>query len=335
LTTGPLLPAITKGANGPLIPAIVLRAGERASRRFLEFFTATIRNANTRAAYFHAVSRFMSWCEFHQLSLEHLEPIAIAAYIEEMMIKHSAPTVKQHLSAIRHLFDWLVVGQILPMNPAASVRGPKHVVKRGKTLVLSAEQARQLLDSIPIFRKDNRTGEAFPIVAGFRDRALIAVMAFSFARVSAAVHMDVEDYYQNGKRCWLRLHEKGGKHHEVPAHHAAEAYLDDYLAIAGIAGAAKTPLFRSVIGKADRLSGRRMSRKDILHMIKRRAKVADLPTRTCCHTFRATGITTYLQNKGTIENAQLIAAHESPRTTKLYDRRSDDISLDEIERIVI
>ena len=146
--------------------------------------------------------------------------------------------------------------------------------------------------------------------------------------------MRVEDYYQNGKRWWFRLHEKGGKRHEVPAHHNAEAYMDAYLAAAGIADQKKGPLFRSV-DKRRQLTDNPMTRTDVLRMIKRRASAAGLPSSTCCHTFRATGITAYLENGGTIENAQAIAAHESPRTTKLYDRTSDEITLDEVERIAI
>src|SRR4028119_289762 len=159
-------------------------------------------------------------------------------------------------------------------------------------------------------------------------------MVFSFARVSAVTRMRVEDYYQNGKRWWFRLHEKGGKRHEVPAHHNAEAYLDAYLEAANIAGEKKTPLFRT-IDKHRQLTDRPMYREDVLRMIKRRAEYTGLPATTCCHTFRATGITAYLENGGTIENAQAIGAHESPRTTKLYDRTSDEITLDEVERILI
>jgi len=210
------------------------------------------------------------------------------------------------------------------MNPASSVRGPKHIVKRGKTHVLSAEDARKLLDSIDI-----------SAVVGLRDRALIAVMVFSFARVGAVVGMKVEDFYQNGRRTWFRLHEKGGKFHEVPAHHNAEAYLDAYLEAAGIAQDKKTPLFRSTRANTKQLTANGLNRTDALRMIKRRALAAGLPVAVCCHTFRATGITAYLENGGTIENAQAIAAHESPRTTKLYDRTSDELTLDEIERIAI
>lgn len=189
--------------------------------------------------------------------------------------------------------------------------------------MLSAEEARQLLDSIDVTR-----------IAGVRDRALIATMVYSFARIGAVVAMNVEDYFQQGKRCWLRLHEKGGKRHEVPAHHSLEEYLDAYLAAAGITDEKKLPLFRT-LDRHRQLTERRLHLAEVLAMVKRRAGRAGLPENVCCHTFRATGITAYLDNGGTVENAQRIAAHESPRTTKLYDRTGDEVSLDEIERIVI
>lgn len=272
-------------------------------------------------AYMRALGPFLAWCKGRGLALGDIQPVHVATYVEQH--PGSKPTVKQHLAAIRMLFDWLVIGQVVPVNPAASVRGPKYVVRRGKTPVLRAEQARQLLDSIDVRN-----------IGGLRDRALIGVMVYSFARVSAVIGMRVEDYYQSGKRWWIRLHEKGGKRHEVPAHHNAEAYLDDYLEAAGIVGLKKSPLFRT-INKRRQLTVSPMYRSDVLRMIKRRAENAGLPASTCCHTFRATGITAYLENGGTIENAQAIAAHESPRTTKLYDRTADEITLDEVERILI
>jgi len=305
-------------------PAIIARSGRKAVKRFFEFFTANIRNKNTREAYYRALVDFFAWCDDRGFDLIDLEPIVVAAYVEYLGEVYSKPTIKQHLAAIRMCFDWLVTGQVLPMNPAASVRGPSYVIKRGKTPVLTADEARQLLDSIDI---------STPV--GLRDRAFIGVMVYSFARVSAVVGMRVEDYYQNGKRWWIRLHEKGGKFHEVPAHHNAEAYLDAYLRAAGIAEDAKSPLFRTAVGKSGRLSANSMTRGDALRMVKRRSLAAGLSPRVCCHTFRATGITAYLDNGGTIENAQAIAAHESPRTTKLYDRTGDEITLDEVERILI
>ena len=164
---------------------------------------------------------------------------------------YRAPTIKQHLAAIRRLFDWLVVGQVVPWNPTAAVRGQTHVVKRGKTPVLQPGEVRLLLNSIDT-----------AAVGGLRDRALMGVMIYSFARVSAVVNMDVDDYYQQGKRWWLRLHEKGGKHHALPVHHKAEAYLDAYLAGAGIAAERGSPLWRSLT-RTRELGERRMSRVDV------------------------------------------------------------------------
>src|SRR5213080_4193637 len=260
------------------LPRLIARAGEKASWRFIEFFTATIRNKNTRFAYAQAVTQFFVWCENHRvMELDQIRPVIVAGYIEELQLTRSAPTVKQHLAAIRMLFDWLVIGQIIETNPASSVRGPKHVVKRGKTPVLKADEARRLLDSI---KTDT--------IVGLRDRALIALMCYTFARVSAVVHMKVEDYFtQNGKRFWIRLHEKGGKRHEVPAHHNAEAYLDQYLDAAGIRALKKSPLFRSV-DRSRKLTENPLSRTDVLLMIKRRALAAGLPSSISCHTFRAT-----------------------------------------------
>ena len=305
-----------------IVPAIVADVGDHAARRFLEFFTVNIRNPNTRAAYAQAVGQFLRWCESRGLKLTTIEPMAVAAYIESH--GGSDPTRKQHLAAIKMLFDWMVTGQLMAVNPAAAVRGPKHIVKKGKTPVLTAGQARDLFNSI-----DTST------VIGLRDRALIGVMVFSFARIGAVIGMKGEDYYQDGIRRWFRLHEKGGKFHEVPAHHNADAYLHEYIERAGIVADRKQPLFRSVAGKTNQLTASPLRRNNALDMVKRRVAAAGLSDRICCHTFRATGITTYLENGGTIEKAQQIAAHESPKTTKLYDRTSDRITLDEVERITI
>lgn len=309
--------------TGRHLPDVVADAGEHASRRFVEFFTATIRNKGTRAVYLHAVNQFFEWCDQHDISLNAIEPIVVATYVELLCEQLSPPTVKLRLAAIRSLFDFLVTGHIVAFNPAASVKGPKHVVKKGKTPVLEAAEARSLLDSIDV-----------STIGGLRDRALLGMMVYSFARVSASLGMNVEDYMQRGRRMWFRLHEKGGKHHELPAHHNAELYMDEYLECSGIGIERKSAIFRT-LGRDGRLTANRMHRTDALRMIKKRAAEIGLPNDICCHTFRATGITAYLNNGGTLEKAMHIASHESARTTKLYDRTSDDVSLDEIERIRI
>jgi site-specific recombinase XerD len=307
------------------VPAIVAAAGDTAVRRFLEFFAATIRNKNTRMAYYRAVTDFFAWVDRHKIGqLVDIEPLHVAAYIEALGARMAKPTVKQHLAAIRMLFDWLVTGGILTVNPAHAVRGPKHVIKRGKTPVLTTDQARVLIESI-----DTST------LVGLRDRALIGVMTYAFARIGAVVAMRVEDYFANGKRWWVRLHEKGGKRHEMPAHHKLEAFLDEYIRAAGIADERKSPLFRSARGRTGELNSEAMHRVDAWRMIRRRAVELGLTVKIGCHTFRATGITAYLEAGGTLENAQAMAAHESPRTTKLYDRTGDEITLDEVERIAI
>ena len=313
-------------ASSMLVPRLIADAGEQASLRFLDFFTANIRNPNTRAAYAVGVRAFFQWLDAKGVTeLAAVRTHHVSAYVETLTRGYKAPTVKQHLAAIRMLFDWLIVGQVMPTNPAAAVRGPKHVVKKGKTPVLDGDEAKKLLDSIDV-----------STIVGLRDRALIALLVYSFARVSAALAMNVEDYYPQGKRWWLRLHEKGGKQHEMPAHHLLEAYLDAYLTAAGIGGEKTSPLFRTLGGRGGKqLTEARMARQDARRMIVRRALNAGIITKLGCHTFRATGITVYLLNGGLLEYAQQMAAHESARTTKLYDRRNDQVTLDQVERIIL
>jgi site-specific recombinase XerD len=315
--------AALAGRSSPPLPALVIDAGERACGRFLEFFASTLRNPNTRRAYAHAVGEFLTWCaQAGVISITAVQPLHVAAWIELQTQTLLAPTVKQRLAAIRHLFDWLVTGQVVPHNPAASVRGPSHTARQGKTPVLDPVEARQLLDSIDV---------STPI--GLRDRALIGLMVFSFARIGAALAMRVEDVYTQHRHLWVRLREKGGKRHEMPCHHTLEAYLHAYLVEGGIAGDAKGPLFRTIQRGTGRLSATVLPQANAYAMVQRRAIAAGIHTRIGNHTFRATGITAYLKNGGTLENAAAMANHASTRTTKLYDCRRDDISLDEVERI--
>lgn len=305
------------------LPGLIRQAGERAELRFLEFFTANIRNLNTRRAYARAVNVFLSWCaEVGVIDLATVAPLHVATWIELQSQTLAAPSVKQRLAAIRHLFDWLVVGQIVPFNPAASVRGPSHTARSGKTPVLEPSEARQLLDSIDV---------STPV--GLRDRALIALMVFSFARIGAALAMKVEDVYTQNRRLWVRLREKGGKQHAMPCHHSLETYLHAYLVETGIEDDPKGPLFRTIRRGSGQLSATPLPQANAHAMVRRRAVAAGIQTLIGNHTFRATGITAYLKNGGTLENAAAMANHASTRTTQLYDRRRDEISLDEVERV--
>jgi integrase len=173
-------------------------------------------------------------------------------------------------------------------------------------------------------------------VVGLRDRAIIAVMTYTFARVGAVVALTIEDYFPQKKRWWIRLREKNGKVNEMPCHHKLEYHLDEYIKVADIEGDRKEPLFRSAIGKTGALTDKSLSRTDVWYMVRRRAADAGIETPIGCHTFRATGITDYLTNGGRhIEVAQRMAGHSNAKTTGLYDRCNDDVSVGEVERIGI
>jgi site-specific recombinase XerD len=224
--------AETRGAL--LVPALIADLGEQASWRFVEFFAANIRNPHTRRAYARACGHFFDWCETRGLTLTSIRPFDVAAWVEQLQETYAAPGVKQQLAAVRMLFDWLVTGQVVPMNPSAAVRGPKHVVKTGKTPVLDAAEWRKLIDSIPI-----------ETVRDLRDRALIATLTYSFARITAALRMKVEDLRPQGAGWRVQLHEKGGKQHAMPCHHALAEALHAYIDAAGIAEDRKGFLFRT------------------------------------------------------------------------------------------
>jgi integrase/recombinase XerC len=312
-------------SSAPKLPAIVVAAGDHAKTRFWEFFAANIRNRHTRRAYALAVREFLTWCQrAGVVKITEVQPLHVAAYIEELGRERSAPTVKQRLAAIKHLFDWLVTGQVMPVNPASSVRGPSHSVKRGKTPVLDPSEARVLLDSIDV---------TTPI--GLRDRALIGLMVYSFARVGAATAMKVDDVYVQNRRLWIRLHEKGGKRHEMPCHHNLEVYLHAYIDGCRLGSDPKGALFRTIGRGTDKLTTTLLPQANAYAMIRRRAVAAGISTKIGNHTFRATGITAYLKNGGTLEKAAAMANHASTRTTQLYDRRGDKITLDEVERVAI
>ncbi len=295
----PIAATATVAWNGAAVPALVAAAGERASMRFLEFFAANIRNVHTRRAYARAADEFLGWCASVGVpSIAAVKPVHVATWIEAATRELAAPSVKQRLAAIRHLFDWLVTGQVVPVNPA--------------------------VDSI-----DTSTP------AGLRDRALIGLMVYSFARIGAALGMTVEDVYTQNRRLWVRLREKGGKRHAMPCHHNLDEYLVAYLDGAGLRDDPKGPLFRTIGRGTGKLTRTPLPQANAYAMIRRRAAAAGIATRLGNHSFRATGITAYLKNGGTLEKAAAMANHASTRTTQLYDRRRDEVSLDEVERIVI
>src|SRR5437868_9595781 len=293
---------VTRASSSAWIPELIAAAGPEVTETYIDFFTATIRNRNTRQAYARACWQFFDWCAAHGLELTTVRPFHVAAWIEDF--PGSKPTVKQKLAAVRMLYDFLVVRQVAQMNPAHAVRGPKYVVKKGKTPVWSREDAKTLLDSIP---KDP--------VSGLRDRALIAAMLYSFARVSAVLKLKVDDYYHNGARRRLRLHEKGGKEHDMPVHHLLERILDEYIVVAGLQSG--QPLFQSLNSVGTAVTGRALNRYNAWAAIRMRAKSAGFLTLVACLIWLATGITLHLENDGRLELSQQQAGHQALRSTKM------------------
>src|SRR5712691_10925393 len=260
--------------TAPALPALVVAAGERAGMRFLEFFAANIRNPHTRRAYARAADEFLAWCANVGVpSIADVQPLHVSTWIEAATRERAAPSVKQRLAALRHLFDWLVTGHVIEVNPAHSVRGPRHVVTTGQTPVLDPAEARALLDSIDVSTH-----------AGLRDRALIGLMVYSFARIGAALGMAVEDVYTQNRRLWVRLREKGGKRHAMPCHHNLEAYLDG----AGLRDDPKGPLFRTIGRGTGKLTRTVLPQANAYAMIRRRAAAAGIATKLGNHSFRAT-----------------------------------------------
>lgn len=287
-------PVVVAGAaRNNRIPAIITDAGEKALLSFVNFFTAEIENPNTRRAYLTAWREFGKWAEEKGVRLNQVQPFMLAEYREVLKAKYHVRSVKQHLSALRRVFDDLVIHQVIPLNPAASVKGPKFSAQRGVTPVLSDEEIRLLVDSIDVTGGED--GQDKGRLMALRDRAIIATMVYSVGRVSAVAEMQVRDFFPQGRQWRVRLHEKGGKLHVVPVHHNLVEWLSEYIETAKIGEEKATPLFRSIPGKTNRIAEAGMRREDMYRMVRKRAAQAGVNVDgICCHTFRATGITLYI-----------------------------------------
>ncbi len=312
-------------------PAAIANAPREAWAAIIQFFAAELNNPNTRRSYIRGAEDFFAFAATLPggQQLVTINALHIAAWLEDMKRRGaSTPTIKQRLAGIKMLFQSLVRAQVLPLSPASVVKGPRYSVSKGKTPVLTGEEMLQLLHAIDTAQ-----------LIGLRDRALIGAMAYSFARIGAITALKVGDVFRQKHRLWLRISDKGGKCHDIPCHHQFENYLIEWLDRTGLREQPDAPLFQTFAtggargGEGRALSGRPMTQAMAWEIIQRRAKAAGIDTAVCNHSFRATGITAYLANGGTIENAARIAAHASTRTTQLYDRRPDDITLDEIEKI--
>lgn len=308
-----------------------------------QFFAAELDNDRTRRAYKAGAADFFRFVAPQMLAgLSAINALHISSWITDMKARGLAvPTIKQRLAGLRMLFGALAREQVIRFNPASVVKGPKHKVDRGKTPVIDAEEVERLLTSIKTTS-----------LSGMRDRAMIAVMAYTFARISAVTSLKMEHVFHQKQHLWLRLTEKGGKVKDVPCHHVLREYLAEWIAAANLEADPSAPLFQSFAWEPQNdddastegddeetkprkriLTGKAMTQALAWEMIQRRARRAGIQARVCNHSFRAAGITAYLKNGGTIERAAHIAGHASTRTTQLYDRRPDDVTLDEIERI--
>jgi integrase/recombinase XerD len=307
------------------LPAIVARAcaGPGATFAWEEFFDGELPNRHTRTAYLRAARQFLAWCEDRGLDLERITPGHVGRYIG--IHPGSIPTKKQHLAAIRRLFDRLVVRHVVVLNPASSVRAERYRAVEGKTPEVTVESARQLLASIGV-------GNA----VGLRDRAVVGVLIYTAARVGAVAKLTVGDLQHDGSQWCLRFAEKGGKAREVPVRHDLERFLLSYVVVAGLEGEAKQrPLFRTTAGRTRLLTENAMTAIDMCRMVKRRMKEAGLPARLSPHSFRVTTITDLLEQGVPLEDVQHLAGHADPRTTRLYDRRQKKVTRNIVERISV
>ena len=293
-------------------------------------------NTHTRQTYANGIDAFFRFLAVSGLSdLLDVEPRHVASFVTEMDASgYETATVRLYLSALRMFLDACVVDGLLSVNPAKSVRAPRQSQLSGKTPVVMSKQVRQILDSIP-----DGYDSALPCTeADLRDRALIGLMTFSFFRVSAAIGLRLKDYVSRGDEMWLIAQEKGSKRHEMPVHPTLEVMLDDLIIRMGW-DAERTPpdmpLFQSSTGRGGRLTGRPLDRTAAWRMVRKRARAAGLTQDVCNHTFRATGITAYLNAGGNLEDARIMANHSNATTTKLYDRTGDVAKAREIGRLRI
>jgi integrase/recombinase XerD len=305
------------------LPSLIAAAGPAAAFAWDEFFSGSIRNPHTRRAYAHAVRRFLAWAASEGHELHRITPGQVGGYLDRL--PGTIPTKKQHLAALRGFFDALVLRHVVILNPALSVRAERYTVVEGKTPEITIAHARALLASLD-------TGH----VVGLRDRAVIAVLIYTAARIGAVAGLKRGSLTHDGMQWTLRFAEKNGKSREIPLRHDLQGMVLAYLEAAGLADAAKdAPLFPSAIGKTSQLATTPATAGDLGRMVKRRMKDAGLPARLSPHSFRVTAITDLLNQGVPLEDVQHLAGHSDARTTRLYDRRQKVVTRNVVERISV
>jgi integrase len=314
----------TKLAEAVPVQADLIRGwehqGQKIKETLLNVLEGSIQNPNTRNAYKVAWRAFFQFCSLYKLELDRVKPYHFGLWLK----RHtgSVATQRQHLAAVRLLFDHLLDQGVVESNPAARAKAPRMNRETSHTPVFEEDEIREFLKAI-------KPGTLMDI----RDKALFSVLAYSWARVSAVVALKVEDYYQRKGQHWLRLHEKRGKIHEVPVHSDARTAVDHWLCASGLGSDPFAPLFPAFAKDKKTIELRHMDRKSVWWLVQARAKASGLQKQVCCHSFRATGITEYMNAGGALDIAQRIAGHSQLSTTQIYDRSQCRVTAVEIERV--
>ena len=319
--------AQTETGEGLLVPFDLLAGTSESARAktaetFFELLGARVRNPNTRSAHRVAWRSFLAFCSARGHELESVKAYHVGSWLDQH--PGSRSTQRQHLAAVRLLFDSLMMRGVVEYNPAARARPPRLIRESSHTSVFEEAEIVAFLDSISPDSLKN-----------IRDKALFCVLLYSWCRVSALINLTVADYYERGGTRWFRFQEKRGKEHEVPVHSKAKEAVDLWLERSYLTSNPSAPLFTPFSKNRETIELRHLDRRSVLKLVEKRAKASGILKRVCCHSFRATGVTEYMNSGGTIEIAQRIAGHTSPSTTRIYDRSGDQLTLEEIERVQI
>lgn len=287
----------------------------------LEFLLVRTANPHTRSVYARACGRLLRWSEREALSLTELRPMHLAIYVRDLSRALSAASVATHLSAIRRLYAWLIEKHLLLSNPAQSLRLPRVQASVGKTPVLDAARLHRYLDEMDL--RDARER---------RDHALMSAMLYSFLRVGALLALRVDDVRLAAGELLVR--EKGGQQRMLPLHPELARRLDRYLQSVSFGAEPAHALFPAMRrGRSGRYGVRALSRSEAWTLVRKHLNLAGIAGSAGCHSFRATGITAFLESGGRIETAAYLAGHVSVRTTQLYDRRAQRYAGAELARM--
>ena len=308
-----------------LIPSSAESKRQKTRKTLLNIIEGRIQNPNTRRAYKNAWKKFFEFCSEYKLALDRLEPFHLGMFLRRHL--GGVATQRQHLSAIRLLFDELLEQGVVELNPAARTKPPRLQRESSHTPVFEAAEIKAFLGAIKL-----------ECLRDVRDKALFCVLAYSWARVSAVAALNVEDYFERKGTRWLRFQEKRGKIHEVPVHSEAREAVDRWIAASGLGPSA--PLFpafapdKQTFAKDKETNElRHLDRGGIFWLLQARAKASGLEKKVCVHSFRATGITEYLNAGGSIHIAKRIAGHSQLSTTQIYDHSGDGGMIAAIEKV--